>query len=138
MKLYETVLALNLGADDCVEEPLEISEVVAALKGSCDGCLFAGRWMFIVFAAICIDTLMLFSFQAQLIWLVGPRLPGNNESAGKLPSALSEGDCFARCTLGVLVAAGAAICLAPCGSTLGELNLGQAINAVTRTRLWAF
>ena len=40
--------------------------------------------------------------------------------------------------LGVLVTAGAAICLAPCGSALAEWNLGQAINAVTGTRLWAF
>jgi hypothetical protein len=53
-----------------------------------------------------------------------------------LPSALSRSDSFARCTLGVLVSAGAAICLAPCGSALGELNLGQAIDAVTGTRLW--
>src|SRR6476660_7208320 len=45
---------------------------------------------------------------------------------------------FARCMLGVLVSAGAAICLAPCGSALGESNPGQAINAVTGTRLWAF
>ena len=45
---------------------------------------------------------------------------------------------FARCMLGVLGSAGAAICLAPCGSALGEWNLGQAINAVTGTRLWAF
>jgi hypothetical protein len=30
--------------------------------------------------------------------------------------------------LGVLVSAGAAICLAPCGSALPERNLGQAIN----------
>ena len=44
---------------------------------------------------------------------------------------------FARCMLGVLVSAGAAICLAPCGSALEEWNLGQAINAVTGTRLWA-
>jgi hypothetical protein len=44
---------------------------------------------------------------------------------------------FARCMLGVLVSAGAAICLAPCGSALAESNLGQAINAVTGTRLWA-
>ena len=43
---------------------------------------------------------------------------------------------FARCMLGVLVSAGAAICLAPCGSALAESNLGQAINAVTGTRLW--
>src|SRR6476646_11909457 len=43
---------------------------------------------------------------------------------------------FARCTLGVLVSAGAAICLAPCDSALGEWNPGQAINAVTGTRLW--
>ena len=40
--------------------------------------------------------------------------------------------------LGVLGSAGAAICLAPCGSAFSELNLGQAINAVTETRLWAF
>ena len=46
--------------------------------------------------------------------------------------------CFARCMLGVLGSASAAICLAPCGSALGEWNLGQAINAVTGTRLWAF
>src|SRR3954469_10312693 len=45
---------------------------------------------------------------------------------------------FARCTLGVLVSAGAAICLAPCGSALGEWNLGQAINAVTGTRRLGF
>ena len=45
---------------------------------------------------------------------------------------------FARCMLGVLVSAGAAICLAPCGSALFEWNPGQAINAVTGTRLWAF
>ena len=36
---------------------------------------------------------------------------------------------FARCMLGVLGSAGAAICLAPWGSALGESNLGQAINA---------
>src|SRR4051812_13797310 len=45
---------------------------------------------------------------------------------------------FARCMLGVLGSAGAAICLAPCGSALSEWNLGQAIYAVTETRLWAF
>src|ERR1035438_3746582 len=45
---------------------------------------------------------------------------------------------FARCMLGVLVSAGAAICLAPCGSALAESNLGQAINAVTGTRLCLF
>src|ERR1700722_8042180 len=33
--------------------------------------------------------------------------------------------------LGVLVSAGAAICLAPCGSVLDESNPGQALNAVT-------
>jgi len=38
--------------------------------------------------------------------------------------------------LGVLVSAGAAICLSPCGSALSEWNLGQAINAVTGPRLW--
>jgi hypothetical protein len=41
---------------------------------------------------------------------------------------------FARCMLGVLVSAGAAICLAPCGSALFEWNPGQAIDAVTGTR----
>jgi hypothetical protein len=40
--------------------------------------------------------------------------------------------------LGVLGSAGAAICLAPWSSALEESNLGQAINAVTGTRLWAF
>src|SRR6266850_6737982 len=45
---------------------------------------------------------------------------------------------FAGCMLGVLGSAGAAICLAAWGSALGESNLGQAINAVTGTRLWAF
>jgi len=49
---------------------------------------------------------------------------------------LEERFVFARCKLGVLVSAGAAICLSPCGSTLGEWNPGQAINAVTGTRLW--
>jgi hypothetical protein len=34
---------------------------------------------------------------------------------------------FARCKLGVLGSAGAAICLAPCGSALSEWNLGQAM-----------
>jgi hypothetical protein len=38
--------------------------------------------------------------------------------------------------LGVLGSAGAAICLAPCGSALEEWNPGQAINAVTGTQLW--
>jgi hypothetical protein len=55
-----------------------------------------------------------------------------------LPSALSRSDGFARCKLGVLGSAGAAICLSPCGSALEEWNPGQAINAVTGTRLWAF
>src|SRR6185369_3929448 len=44
---------------------------------------------------------------------------------------------FARCTLGVLGSAGAAIYLATCRFTY-EWNVGQAINAVTGTRLWAF
>src|SRR5438270_12394471 len=39
--------------------------------------------------------------------------------------------------LGVLVSAGAAICLAPCDLVSRESNLGQAITAVTVTRLWA-
>src|SRR3954470_8202250 len=54
-----------------------------------------------------------------------------------LPSALSRSDWFARCMLGVLGSAGAAICLAPSRFT-EEWNAGQAINAVTGTRLWAF
>ena len=37
-----------------------------------------------------------------------------------------------------LGSAGAAICLAPYSSALSEWNLGQAIDAVTGTRLWAF
>jgi hypothetical protein len=45
---------------------------------------------------------------------------------------------FARCMLGVLVSAGAAICLAPLVPLFSESNLGQAINAVTETRLEAF
>src|SRR5579871_6149610 len=44
---------------------------------------------------------------------------------------------FARCMLGVLNSAGAAICLAPCRFT-EEWNVGQAIDAVTGTGLWAF
>src|SRR5689334_3730244 len=52
-----------------------------------------------------------------------------------LPSALSGSDSFARCKLGVLGSAGAAICLATCRFT-HEWNVGQAINAVTGTRLW--
>src|SRR5262249_1503049 len=55
-----------------------------------------------------------------------------------LPFALSRSDSFARCRLGVLGSADAAICLAPWGSALGESNPGQAINAVTGTRLWLF
>jgi|SRR5580698_2423739 hypothetical protein len=35
---------------------------------------------------------------------------------------------FARCTLGVLVPAGAAICLSPCGSARLEWNPGQAVH----------
>ena len=38
---------------------------------------------------------------------------------------------------GVLGSAGAAICLAPYSSALSEWNLGQAIDAVTGTRLCA-
>jgi len=55
-----------------------------------------------------------------------------------LPSALSRSDFI---SLGACWAfsfqPGAAICLSPCGSALSEWNLGQAINAVTGTRLWA-
>src|SRR5580698_9095139 len=65
-------------------------------------------------------------------------LPAELATVAMLPFALSRSDSFARCRLGVLVSAGAAICLAPCGSALAEWNLGQAINAVTGTRLWAF
>jgi hypothetical protein len=52
-----------------------------------------------------------------------------------LPSALSRSESFARCMLGVLVSAGAAICLATSRFTQ-PWNVGQAINAVTGTRLW--
>src|SRR5436305_14936850 len=52
-----------------------------------------------------------------------------------LPSALSSSDWFARCMLGVLGSGGAAICLAHSRLT-EEWNAGQAINAVTETRLW--
>src|ERR1700751_5480583 len=53
-----------------------------------------------------------------------------------LPSALSRSDSvFARCMLGVLVSAGAAMCLATSRCTQ-EWNVAQAINAVTGTRLW--
>jgi hypothetical protein len=54
-----------------------------------------------------------------------------------LPSALSRSDLVARCMLGVLSSAGAAICLATCRFT-EEWNVAQAINAVTGTRLWGF
>jgi hypothetical protein len=46
-----------------------------------------------------------------------------------------EADHFARCMLGVLGSAGAAICLATSRFT-PEWNVAQAINAVTGTRLW--
>src|SRR5215472_15350968 len=52
-----------------------------------------------------------------------------------LPSALSRSDLVARCMLGVLNSAGAAICLATSRCTQ-EWNVAQAINAVTGTRLW--
>jgi hypothetical protein len=52
-----------------------------------------------------------------------------------LPSALSRSDLVARCMLGVLGTAGAAICLATYRFTQ-EWNEAQAINAVTGTRLW--
>src|SRR5579864_6910124 len=52
-----------------------------------------------------------------------------------LPSALSGSDLVARCMLGVLGTAGAAICLATSRFTQ-EWNAAQAINAVTGTRLW--
>src|SRR3984885_8018056 len=41
-----------------------------------------------------------------------------------LPFALSRSELFARCRLGVLGSAGAAICLAPCGSTLMRVEPG--------------
>ena len=66
------MLALNLGADDCVEELLEISEVVARVEGLLRRMPLRRTVDVHRFAAICIDILMLFSFQAQLIWLVGP------------------------------------------------------------------
>ena len=42
-----------------------------------------------------------------------------------LPSALSRSDGFARCMLGVLGSAGAAICLAPCRFTEVERGPGD-------------
>ena len=42
-----------------------------------------------------------------------------------LPSALSRSDGFARCMLGVLGSAGAAICLAPCRFTEVERRPGD-------------
>ena len=62
-------------------------------------------------------------------------LPAELATVAMLPFALSRSDSFARCRLGVLNSAGAAICWAPCGSALAESNLGQAMNAVTGTRL---
>jgi hypothetical protein len=44
--------------------------------------------------------------------------PAELATVAMLPSALSRSDRFARCMLGVLGSAGAAICLAPCGSAL--------------------
>jgi hypothetical protein len=52
-----------------------------------------------------------------------------------LPSAVVD-EQFARCKLGVLVSAGAATCLATSTSS-HEMKLGQAIDAVTGTRLLA-
>jgi hypothetical protein len=75
---------------------------------------------------------------SSLAWLNKVFVFRRVAAVAMLASALSESDHFARCTLGVLGSAGAAICLAPCGSALGESNLGQAIHAVTGTRLWAF
>jgi len=43
---------------------------------------------------------------------------GRVATVAMLPFALSRSDSFARCRLGVLGSAGAAICLAPCGSAL--------------------
>jgi hypothetical protein len=43
--------------------------------------------------------------------------PAESATVAMLPFALSRSDSFARCSLGVLGSAGAAICLAPCGST---------------------
>jgi len=44
----------------------------------------------------------------------------------------------ARCTLGVLVSAGAAICLAPCDSALREWNLGPGVRRSHRNSALAF
>ena len=44
--------------------------------------------------------------------------PRRVAAVAMLPFALSRSDSFARCRLGVLGSAGAAICLAPCGSAL--------------------
>src|SRR5271169_327076 len=50
---------------------------------------------------------------------------------------LNERFCFTRCKLGVLVSAGAATCLST-SLSIDTTEAGQAINAVTETRLWGF
>src|SRR4249920_1121294 len=70
--------------------------------------------------------LLAFSF-SPAEWPLSPCFHPHSQGANR----------FARCMLGVLGSAGAAICLAPCRFTY-EWNAGQAINAVTGTRLWAF
>src|SRR5579864_6457132 len=72
---------------------------------------------------------------SSLAWLNKVFVSRRAAAVAMLPSALSRSDLVARCMLGVLGTAGAAICLATSRFTQ-EWNLGQAINAVTGTRLW--
>ena len=51
----QTVLALNLGADDCVQEPLEMSEVLARIEGLLRRMHLRRRVDVHRFGAICVD-----------------------------------------------------------------------------------
>ena len=55
-----------------------------------------------------------------------------------LPYALSRSDLFRSVQVGRSRCSRCCHLFGACGSALGEWNLGQAINAVTGTRLWAF
>jgi hypothetical protein len=55
-----------------------------------------------------------------------------------LPSALSRSDSFARCTLGVLVSAGAAICLAPCVLLSESGTWARRLTQSPELGVWAF
>ena len=64
--------------------------------------------------------------------------PRRVATVAMLPSALSRSDSFRSVHVGRSRFSRCCHLWAPCGSALGEWNLGQAINAVTGTRLWAF